>query len=163
MFHPEMHPSIADFARAALGRHGASPRSFKALRDGIPHPAAVSFAPPDGRMMATYERETIVEYGAIVLAGLLLGAWESKQITRVCRRGSRVDYFVGEAPGDQRWILEVGGTDDGSHQARRTEKRKQMEDSPYRRGPFRKGGFVSATRFAEPSVTSLDVMTPEAP
>lgn len=160
--HPEMDPSLAVFARAALSRHGESPRSFRALRDDAPHAARVSFAPPDWRTETTYEREKIVEFGAIVLAGLLLGAWEGKRITRVCKRGSRVDYFVGAAPDDQSWVLEVGGTDDGSHQAKRTEKRQQLEDSFYRRAPFKKGGFVGATRFTEPSVTSLDVLIGEA-
>lgn len=160
--HPEMDPSMAIFARAALGRHGGSPRAFRALRDGAPYPATIAFAPPDGRTESTYERETIVEFGAIVLAGLLLAAWQGKRITRVCKRGSRVDYFVGEAPDDHRWVLEVGGTDDGSHQAKRTEKRQQLENSFFRRAPFRKGGFVGATRFTEPSVTSLDALPAEA-
>ena len=69
-----------------------------------------------------------------------------------------MDYFVGEAPGDQRWILEVGGTDDSNHQAKRTEKRKQLEASCYRGAPFKKGGFVGVTRFTEPSATSLDFL-----
>ncbi|WP_437785658.1 hypothetical protein [Sorangium sp. So ce1097] len=73
-----------------------------------------------------------------------------------------MDYFVGESAHDVRWILEVGGTDDSSHQAKRTEKRQQLEDSPYRHAPFKKNGFVAATRFAEPSVTSLDAVPVEA-
>jgi hypothetical protein len=160
--HPAMDPGIIMFARAALSRHGGAPRSFSALRDGTACPASFSFATPDVRTEKTYEREKIVELGAIVLAGLLLHAWKGKQLTRVCKRGSRVDYFVGENPGDQRWILEVGGTDDGNHQAKRTEKRKQLEDSPYRRAPFQMDGFVGATRFTEPSVTSLDTLAAEA-
>jgi hypothetical protein len=156
VLHPVMDPTIVVFARAALSRHGGSPRSFEALRAGVRHAASVSFAPPDPRTDNTYERERLVEFGAIVLAGLLLGVWEGKRITRACKRGSRVDYFVGETPDDQRWVLEVGGTDNGNHQAKRTEKSRQLEESPYRRGPLKKGGFVGATRFAEPSVTSLD-------
>ncbi|WP_148314478.1 hypothetical protein [Sorangium cellulosum] len=160
--HPGMHPSLALFARAALYHHGGSPRSFRALKNGASHPATISFAPPDARTASTYEREKIVEFGAIVLAGLLLSAWAGKQITRVCKRGSRVDYFVGETLDDHRWVLEVGGTDDSSHQAKRTEKRQQLEDSFYRRAPFKMNGFVAVTRFAEPSVTSLDAVPAEA-
>jgi hypothetical protein len=91
-----LHPGIIMFARAALSRHGGAPRSFSALRDGTACPASFSFATPDVRTEKTYEREKIVELGAIVLAGLLLHAWKGKQLTRVCKRGSRVDYFVGE-------------------------------------------------------------------
>jgi hypothetical protein len=160
--HPAMDPSLALFARAALCRHGGSPRSFRALQDGASRPATISFAAPDARTETTYERERIVEFGAIVLAGLLLSAWAGKQITRVCKRGSRVDYFVGETVDDDRWILEVGGTDDTNHQAKRTDKRQQLENSLYRRAPFKKNGFVAATRFAEPSVTSLDAVAVEA-
>jgi hypothetical protein len=151
------------FARAALGHHGGTPRSFKALRGDARHAAKISFAPPDERTANTYERERAVEFGAIVLAGLLLAMWEGKRITRVSKRnGSRVDYFVGEGIGDERWILEVGGTDDGNHQAKRTEKRRQLEASFYRRAPFKMDGFVGATRFTEPSVTSLDAIAAEA-
>ncbi|WP_438032384.1 hypothetical protein [Sorangium sp. So ce204] len=160
--HPAMDPSLAIFARAALTRHGRSPRAFRALQDGASQSATISFAQPDGRTEATYERERIVEFGAVVLAGLVLSTWRGKRITRVCKRGSRVDYFVGETPDDQRWVLEVGGTDESSHQAKRTEKRQQLEESPYLRAPFKKGGFVGATRFAEPSITSLDAIAGEA-
>jgi len=160
--HPAMDPGIAMFARAALVRHGSPPHSFRALHKGAAHAARVSFAAPDGRTANTYEREKIVELGAIVLAGLLLHAWEGKQLTRVCKRGDHFDYFVGERPGDERWLLEVGGTDDSSHQAKRTEKKQQLKDSPYRRPPFSMDGFIGATRFAEPSVTSLDSLAAEA-
>jgi hypothetical protein len=161
--HPAMDPGIAMFARAALGHHAELPRTFTALREGTAHPAHLSCAEPDERTKNTYERETIVELGAVVLAGLLLHRWEGKQLTRVCKRGARFDYFVGERPEDERWLLEVGGTDEGSHQAKRTEKRKQLEDSPYRRTPFNMAGFVGATRFGEPSVTSLDTVPAEVP
>jgi hypothetical protein len=144
----------------ALGSQGGSPRLFSARRGDVRHEASISFAPPDARVVDTYERERHVEFGAIVLAGLLLDAWENKQITRVTKRGSRVDYFVGESPNDHRWVLEVGGTDDGSHQAKRTEKLRQLRESPYRRGPLKKGGFVGVTRFGEPGVTSLDAVVP---
>jgi hypothetical protein len=160
--HTGMDPTLTGFARAALSLHGASPRSFRALRDGSSQLASVSFMSPDRRTEATYERERIVEFGAIVLAGLLLHEWEGKQITRVVRRGGRVDYFVGKIAGDVDWILEVGGTDSGVHQAKRSEKLQQLRDSFYRRPPFRKDGFAGATRFAEPAVTSLDAVPAEA-
>ena len=82
----------------------------------------VRFGKPHPRSANTLEREDFVEKGAIVLAGLLLAHFERKQITRVVRRGSRVDYFVGERPGDFRWILEVSGTDAESFVGRRREK-----------------------------------------
>ena len=161
--HPGMPPSLAIFARAALGFHGGSPRSFRALRGDVERPASVAFAAPDARTSAGFQREPIVEYGAVVLAGLLLSVWEGKQLTRVVQRGTRVDYFVGDATGDERWVIEVGGTDGQRHAATRTAKRKQLDESLYRKPPFNKGGFVGATRFAEPSVTSLDAFPAGAP
>ncbi|MCC6521899.1 MAG: hypothetical protein IT373_04495 [Polyangiaceae bacterium] len=160
--HPQLDPLLARFARAALGRHGASPRELRALRNGDPRAAIISFAAPDPRTEATYEADRITEFGAIVLAALLLHAWEEKRVTRVCARGGKVDYFVGCADGDQRWILEVGGTDRGNHSALRRAKLDQLRQSLYRRPPFRMGGFVAATRLADPGITSLDGVPAEA-
>ena len=141
--HPHLDPGLAGYARSALARHGASPKRFRALKTEAEESATISFGPTDDRIDTTYERETVVEHGAIVIAGLLLCAWEAKVITRVCKRGSRVDYFVGEKEGDQRWILEVSGTDFASHEARRASKRAQLRASPYRRPrSARKGSWA---------------------
>ena len=100
-----------------------------------------------------------MEKGAIVLAGLLLASFEGKQITRVVRRGAKVDYFAGEQPGDYRWILEVSGTDADSFSSRRMEKREQLRQSLYHRPPHSKDGFVSVTRFAPVAATALDFIS----
>ena len=152
-----MNPDLLlEHTRVALSRYHSPPADFRFCRDGEERPAKVSFDRPDPRSADTLEREDFVEKGAIVLAGLLLCHVEGKQITRVLCRGSNVDYFVGEAPGDMRWILEVGGTDEGSFAGLRTTKHKQLERSPYRRAPHSKDGFVSVTRFAPIAAAACD-------
>ncbi len=155
---PSMDTTLLKHAREALGSHEASPRSMTARRGENAQSAVVAFANADPATARTFAREVIVENGAIVLAGLLLAAWEGKQITRVVPRGARVDYFVGERPEDFRWILEVSGTDRGDHATRRNQKRVQLLDSIYRRPPHSKNGFVAVTRFAVPACSSLDAI-----
>ena len=89
------------------------------------------------------------------MAGLLLTQFERKRITRVVGRGSRVDYFVGESPQDFRWIMEVGGTDEGELGGVRSKKHNQLAQSPYRQSPYDKDGFVAVTRLRE-AVSALD-------
>jgi len=156
--HPALNgPLLLEHARCALAAFHGSPASFQVHQgDAAPHTAAVTFGTPHPHSAATLEREDFVEKGAIVLAGLLLFHFEKKQITRVVRRGTRVDYFVGEQPGDFRWILEVSGTDTASFASRRQEKWEQLRDSIYHRPPYSKDGFVSVTRFAPVAATALD-------
>jgi hypothetical protein len=156
--HPALHaPLLVEHARVALAAHHASPASFQVHRGDAPGLAAVvHFDRPHPLSADTLEREDFVEKGAIVLAGLLLARFEGKQITRVVRRGARVDYFVGERPGDFRWIVEVSGTDAESFASRRREKRDQLGDSLYHRPPHSKDGFVAVTRFAPVAATALD-------
>ncbi len=113
----------------------------------------MEFNPPDPRSQDTLEREDFVEKGAIVMAGVVLSRFEKKQITRVTKRGTRVDYFVGEGQQDFRWILEVSGTDEGEIESLLSRKRKQLEASPYRLPPHSQDGIVSVTRFAPHAVT----------
>jgi hypothetical protein len=162
---PEHHPAmntelLVEPARVALVRYHTSPADFVFCHGAEDCLAKVSFDCPDPRSEDTLEREDFVEKGAIVLAGILLHHFEGKQIARVLRRGSHVDYFVGDAPGDIRWILEVGGTDEQSFTALRNEKRRQLEGSPYRFAPHRKEGFVSVTRFAPAAAAACDVVPP---
>jgi IS4 transposase len=98
----------------------------------------------------------IVEHAAIVMSGLLLAEMHGKQLTRVVKRGLRVDYFVGDAPGDFSAIIEVGGTDKGNVAALRTAKHGQLMKSPLRAAPHWKAGFVAVTRFAPDAVSVLD-------
>ncbi len=156
--HPALNgPLLLEHARVALAAYHASPAAFQVHRGDAPAlAAAVNFAAPHPLSAGTLEREGFVEIGAIVLAGLLLAHFEGKQITRVVRRGARVDYFVGERPGDFRWILEVSGTDAESFAARRREKRQQLSESIYHLPPYSRDGFVSVTRFAPVAATALD-------
>jgi hypothetical protein len=155
--HPALNPLLlVEHARVVLARYHRSPASFRVHYDEHEHNAAVSFRDPDHRSLATLEQEDFVEKGAIVMAGLALNSLAGKQITRVVRRGTKVDYFVGEAPDDFRWILEVGGISQGNLAAKRREKREQLKQSIYRTPPHNKDGFVSTTRFAQPAATALD-------
>jgi hypothetical protein len=152
--HPAMNPCLlVEPARVALARYHASPASFSISRDEMDCPATVEFDPPDPRSRQTLEREDFVEKGAIVMAGVVLSRFEKKQLTRVTKRGTHVDYFVGEKQQDFRWILEVSGTDEGEIGSLLARKRKQLEASPYRLPPHSKNGIVSVTRFAPDAVT----------
>lgn len=150
-----------EYARVALSRFHRSPATFTFCTGDVHYPACVEFDVPDSRSEGSLEREKFVELGAIVMAGILLQELEHKQITRVVPRGERVDYFVGEKLGDFRWILEVGGTDQGSFESKRRTKRQQLMESPYRQAPYCKDGFVSVTRFAPPAASSCDSVSAE--
>lgn len=154
---------LVEPARAALENEHVSPAQFAVYNKEDEFEATIQFNPADPRTKDTLERETIVEQGAIVLAGLLLSHFHGKQLTRVVGRGSRVDYFVGEAAGDQQGILEVGGTDNGSFGHRRTSKREQMEQSPYRKAPHWKTGYVAATRFSLAAKTGIEAIEANRP
>jgi hypothetical protein len=99
-----------------------------------------------------------IEKGAVVFAGLLLYALENKVITMVTEIGDRCDYFVGESPGDVRWLLEVSGTDHGNVNVRVEKKRNQLLASRHASYPFVKGGFVAVTRFARPASSTLEAV-----
>jgi hypothetical protein len=160
--HPGLNADLFDeYVRVALSRFQTSPAPFTFCVGEANYPACVEFAPPDPRSALSLEREKFVEHGAILMAGLMLQTFEHKQITRVVGRGKRVDYFVGEQAGDFRWILEVGGTDQGSFESLRRTKRQQLEQSPYRQAPYHKDGFVSATRFAPAAASSCDFVAAE--
>jgi hypothetical protein len=156
--HPAINPVLlVEHARVALVKYHESPADFHCYYGSSEMcPASVAFEFPDPRSENTLEREDFVEKGAIVLAGMLLTEFEGKQITRVVARGACVDYFVGESRDDFRWIMEVGGTDEGDLAGLRSKKRRQLEQSPYRQPPHRKDGFVSTTRFAQQGAAALD-------
>lgn len=160
---PLMSPEpLVPTARAALSKHHQSPATMIVQHASHSGTLTVAFAQPDPRVHDTIERQRIVEHGAIVIAGLLLNHLENKQLVKVSLRGSKVDYFAGEGPGDLRWVLEVGGTDNGSLEGLRTKKREQLAQSPLRRPPFNKAGFSCVVRFAEASGACLELMEPEA-
>lgn len=153
--HPEMNPVLLiEHARVTLAKYHRAPASFVFHHgDKASSSARVDFGDPDPRSERTFEREAFVETGAIVMAGLLLTQFEGKRITRVVGRGKRVDYFVGEHPQDFRWIMEVGGTDEGGLGAVRSKKHRQLAQSPYRQYKDR---FVAVTRFAPQAASALD-------
>jgi hypothetical protein len=155
--HPALNALLLmEHARVALAKYHAPPASFQLHRGTEKVAANVAFGSSHPSSATTLEREDFVEKGAIVMAGLLLAHFEGKQITRVVRRRGRVDYFVGERPDDERWILEVSGTDEGSLTSRRHEKQAQLQESVYYRPPYSRDGFVAVTRFAPVAASTLD-------
>ena len=155
-----MHDSLPAFARSALG-HEPSPRDHALRHLGEAHAARTHFNAADPKIADTYQREDIIEYEAIVVAGLILSELQQLRLTRVTRRGSRVDYFLGTTPGDQAAVLEVSGTDNGSLADRLAGKRRQVEQSFYRSPPFSMRGFVAVTHFSPPLASVVDCVLPE--
>ncbi|HZF56542.1 MAG TPA: hypothetical protein VE093_48335 [Polyangiaceae bacterium] len=117
--------------------------------------ALVNFGRPNSRSIYTLQPKEFTEKGAVVIAGLLLHALENKVITMVTEIGDRCDYFVGDKPGDTRWLLEVSGTEHGDIRVRFDLKRSQLLDSRLTAYPFVRGGFVAVTRFASPAASVL--------
>jgi hypothetical protein len=156
--HPGLNPLLlVEHARVALTKYHRSPADFEFHHgDTETCSAQVHFRGPDPRSEGTLEREDFVEKGAIVLAGMLLTRFEGKRITRVVARGTHVDYFVGERPQDFRWVMEIGGTDEGGLASLRSRKRQQLQQSLYRQAPHHKDGFAAATRFAPQAASALD-------
>ena len=160
------HPAInavlfVEPARAAFALHHESPAEIVILQGDTSLRGFVRWSAPDPRTCSSMERPRIIEHGAIVMAGLMLSRFEGKQITRVCERRSHVDYFVGDAGSEKRWILEVSGTEDGSMAALRARKHEQIRRSRYQRPPHNMSGFVAVTRFAEGAITVLDYVPAE--
>lgn len=160
---PELNPDLfVEHTRVALSKFHQSPAEVSLHIDREHFLGRIRFRNPDPRSNVSLQRPDFIECGAIVIAGLILNHFERKQLTRVVPRGTRVDYFVGEKPGDMRWILEVGGTDEQSLESIREKKTCQMRESCYRYPPYSKDGFVSVTRFARPScAATLDRIAAE--
>jgi hypothetical protein len=97
---PALNPALfLEPTRSAFADHHTSPATIRIYYNGLDREALVRFQEPDPRTSATLERETIVEFGAILMAGLLLRELEGKRIDRVAGRGQHVDYFLGDVDG----------------------------------------------------------------
>jgi hypothetical protein len=162
----EQHPAmdgetLSRFARTAQGHHEPSPRAIDVATGDIPRTTIVTFATGDPRTPRSFQRPVVVEYGAVVLSGLLLSQVHSLQLTRVTCRGSRVDYFVGRAPQNDEGVIEVGGTDSDELSAVLARKTTQLRESPYLRPPFSKPGYVGVVRFASRAAVRVESVQPE--
>lgn len=161
--HPAMNALLlVEHARVALSEWHRSPAELSIRLPGRAAPGRLAFRMPDTRSSATLQRRDFIEKGAIVVGGLVLHATEGLQLTDVTEYGSRVDYFVGSAPGARAAILEVGGTDRQPLESLLHAKETQLRESRYRRPPYSMSGFVSVTRFAPPAVTCLNHVSCEA-
>lgn len=157
--------ALVPHARAAHGEHGTSPRELALGLDDEPSVRARAlFATPNPQTSNTFQRPTIVEYGAVVMAGLILNATKGLQFVRASLRGSRVDYFAGVTTAKEESIVEVSGTDDESLNALLRRKRVQLLESPYRHSPWRMRGYVIVSRFADRASSLLETVeaVPEA-
>ncbi len=153
--------ALMEAAREALGVHHESPARMDAALPEGERRLLVAFAPADHRTGRTYERQRVVEDGAVVIAGLVLNE-RGLRIQRVTEtRGGHFDYFVGERAAGPWSLLEVSGTDDQPVEARAREKLDRLMGSTYRKPPHRYHAFVSVTRFGPPSVTLLRTLAPE--
>lgn len=154
---PKLLPDIfAQPARAVLAKHHRSPAEFKLFANSGHRDGRVEFESPDPRTAESLEPRRLTEHAAILMAGLMLPEFEGLQITRVIPIGKRVDYFVGNSSTDDSFVLEVGGTEEGSLAGLRTEKLAQAGESPYRKPPYSKTAFVSVTRFAADAGSILE-------
>lgn len=162
--HPGLNPDLfLEPTRAAFALYHTSPASVRILSGGVERESVVRFKPPDPRTAATLERERFVEFGAILMAGLLLWELGGKRICSVTERGSGADYIVREVDGRDFWVLEVGGTDEQSIVAVRTKKLDQLSYSPFLTWSHCRGGIVAVTRFAPIAVSCLEFLPQRAP
>lgn len=94
----------------------------------------------------TYQEPVITEHATLGLACLLLTEHAKLSITEVCRRGEVVDYWIGDKAKRKRFVLEVGGEQEGSLEGLSTEKAKQLS-----RNPWGRAGFICVAVFSEAS------------
>src|SRR5712692_463220 len=84
----------------------------------------------------SYQEHILTEHATLGLACILLTRHTNLRISEVCRRGERVDYWIGNAKVRKRFVLEVGGQQSGSLEALSTEKTKQLRQNPWGRNGF---------------------------
>jgi hypothetical protein len=77
------------------------------------------------------------------------------EITEVTRRGSRVDYWIG----DRQLLLEVSGTQTGNLATLCTSKAKDQ----LLKNPFNKDGFVCVSRFSNTAARLWYYKHPSSP
>jgi hypothetical protein len=140
---------FVDAGRAALAHHHRSPVPLRISGTATSdRTRLLHFYLPDPRHVRSFQRERIVEDGAIAMAGLVL-ALEDRRLLRVTRRGSHVDYFFGASNAKTTLgVVEISGTDRRSIETCYREKLIQARRSPYLE---RMSVLVAVTRFADPA------------
>lgn len=92
----------------------------------------------------TYQEPVLTEFATLGLACVLLTNYTSFSISEVTRRGERVDYWIGDDQNRKRFVLEVGGQQNGPIDGLSTSKTTQLQDNPWKRP-----GFICVAVFAE--------------
>jgi hypothetical protein len=84
----------------------------------------------------TYQEHILTEHATLGLACVLLTRHTDFRISEVCRRGDRVDYWIGDSKKRKRFVLEVGGEQGGSLEGLANEKTTQLRGNPWHRAGF---------------------------
>lgn len=92
------------------------------------------------QVINTYQDPVITEFATLGLSCILLHERASLEITEVCRRGEKVDYWLG----DRELLLEVSGQAAGNLESLRDQKAMQL-----RANPFEKPGFVCVANYTQ--------------
>lgn len=91
------------------------------------------------RCVNTYQEPVLTEFATLGLSCVLVELRAGAEITEVCRRGEKVDYWIG----DREYLLEVSGQKTGNLDALRDEKATQLLSNP-----FETSGYVCVANYA---------------
>lgn len=94
------------------------------------------------KCLNSYQEPVLTEFATLGLACILLRTRANMEITEVCRRGEKVDYWLG----DRELLLEVGGLSAGNLEALSTEKKDQLLSNP-----FECDGYICVAVYASAS------------
>ncbi len=92
------------------------------------------------RCLRTYQSSVLTEFAALAVACILLNKRAGLEITEVTRRGSKIDYWIGQRD----LVLEVSGTESGDLAALCEKKAGEQ----LLKNPHQKDGFVCVSRFS---------------
>ena len=84
----------------------------------------------------TYQEPVLTEFATLGLACVLLTKHTDFRLSEVTRRGQSVDYWLGCKSIRKRFVLEVGGQQDGSIETLSGQKTQQLADNPWGRDGF---------------------------
>ena len=91
------------------------------------------------RCVNTYQDPVLTELATLGLSCMLIQHRAGGEITEVCRRGDKVDYWIGE----KEYLLEVSGQKSGNLDILRDNKASQLLSNP-----FETSGYVCVANYA---------------
>jgi hypothetical protein len=107
------------------------------------------------RCLKTYQANVLTEFAALAIACILLKQRAGLEITEVTRRGSKIDYWIGQ----RELVLEVSGTQKGDLAALCDKKAGEQ----LLKNPHKKDGFVCVSRFSTPIARLWFYKCPSSP